>query len=607
MYQVSNEYKAKMLDQVQTHRLRGVLNGNIAFTDADVVGVSWKNQCSGKNVNIGSVNIGTLKLTFLTDLLNRGDYYGKTITLSDGLLIDPEHNIWEDIPIGTFYIAEAVWSGAGMVNITAYDCLSKMDTTLSVTQSAGTVYAWCNYIATQTHTIFGMTEEDVAYLPNGTEVISVYEENNLETWRDLLSALTQFIGGFAYAAKDGTWKIKPFGNTTVLNVPKNRRMSGARFSDFQTLYDAIQYTDLTTGMVYVIGDNNGLVMNIGSNPFMQYGSSDAKERRATRIANSIKRMRYIPFDVSMLPAFIALDLGDVVTFTDDYTEDTSFGAVMSVVWTYNKTFKVTCYGDNPNLRSGQSQSDRNIAGLMRSTQQNEVTYYTYANIESLTFGSEIETTIARLRFSPAQKTTVKIMHEFIMDMVANLSTDCSYELHYYLDDELVAYSPYERVQGIYGASSGATNLSLCRDFFYILRDVEAGSFHTWEVKMITHGVTSTTIDVDHAHVILEGQRLYSEEFYGGLIEARDTLTVYPFGYLSFVSFSESASVTLFTSLNPTASDSVPVYDIATIVPVTIAEGTGEDAPQIRLRGGHFIDTEILERLTTEDGARLITE
>ena len=610
MYQISDEYRAKMLDQVQTHRLKGTLNGNISFTDSDVIGVSYKNQCSDKKVNVGSVYVGVLKLTFLQDFLNRGSYDKKTITISDGMYLGTDENdqpVWEDIPVGTFYIADAVWTAENMISITAYDCLSLMDKTLEIDTSAGNVYNFCKYIEIKTGATFGMTQEECAALPNGTEVVSPYEENNMETYRDLLSALAQFVGGFAYAAKDGTWKLKTFGETSVVAIPKNRRMSGAKYSDYTTLYDAISYVDQSTGLLRVVGEANGVIMKLGTNPFLQYGSQAAIDRRALNIVRAIKKIRYRPYSAGLLPAFVALDLGDVISFTSDYASETTSGALMVLAWTYNKSYKVQCYGDNPALQSAQSQTEKNVSGLMRTTTENQVTYYNYANVEALTFGSEVETSIAKIRFSPAQKTTVKIMHEFIMDMISNLSTDGSYELHYYLDNELVAYSPYERIKGIYGASSGSTEFSICRDFFYIIRDVEPGTFHTWEVKIVTHGITSTTIDVDHAHVTLEGQRLYGEDYSGGLIEAFDTIAVIPLGYLELVSISDSYDLDVLSNHGLSGSDSLELYDIASIAPLAIAEGTGASAPQIRLKGGQYIDTEILERLTTENGARLITE
>lgn len=604
MYSVSADYSLKMLDQIQTHRLVGVLDGNVNFTDSDVIGVSYTNKCSDKKIALGSVNIGVLKLTFLNDPLNRGDYYGKTITISDGLLTDPLNNVFEDIPIGTFYIAEAVWTAEGMVDIVAYDCLSKMDEDLTIDQTSGTVYSFCKYIETETGAVFGMTEEECQALPNGLEVISPYEENSLTTWRDLVSAIGSFIGGFAYADRNGTWKLKSFGNTNVITIPKNRRISGSKFSDFTTLFDGVKYTDIQSEIEYFIGDGNGQIMNLGAHPFLQYGTSHAKERRATAILDVVKKMVYTPYNVSLLPAFIALDLADVISFVDDYTSDTSSGAIMTITYTYNKSFKIQCFGENPNLRTTQSQNDKNIIGISKDTTRNEVTYYNYANVEALNFGAEQETTIASLAFTSAQETTVKILHEFMMDFVSDMSQDCSYELHYYLDDELIAYKPGERVGGLQGATTGSTETTICRDFFYILKDVAPNERHKWEVKMIAHGVDSVEIDVNHAHVTLEGQRLYAEDFKGNYIEAEDFITIIPFGYLGLVSITDSVNISTTDPdqwIHPQVGDSVEQYSYTTLGILPITEGTGLSAPTITMERGFPWALEDGALWETEDG------
>lgn len=603
MYTISDAYRLKMLDQVQTHRLRGTID-SISFTESDVIGVSYSNRCSDKNVSLGSVNIGTLKLTFLTDILDRGDYPGKVITISDGLLTGED--TYEDIPIGTFYIAEATWTAANMISVVAYDCLSKMDEQLNLDQSTGKIYDFCSYIATETGTTFGMSQEECEALPNGTELLSPYEFNQMETWRDMVSALAQMVGGFAYAAKDGTWKLRSFDNIPVVNVHKNRRMSGAKFSDFETYYDTLMYTEQENNIVHYVGDGEGLTVNIGANPFIQYGSRLAIERRALNIVDVIKEMRYVPYTVSILPAFIALDLGDVVSFTDDYTQDTSSGAIMEFTWTYNKSFSVKCFGNNPNLRKGQSNTDKNISGLIKNTTENEVTYYNFANVDSITFGSEQEVSIARLRFTSAQKTTVKILHEFIFDMLADLSQNGSYEVHYYLDNELLTYSPYERLGGIYGGQSGDTEFSITRDLFYILKDVEPNIPHTWEVRVITHGIEQTTIGINHAHVTLEGQRMYGESYFSGVIEAKDTISVIGYGYLQLVSVTDEPVVTINPATMGTASDSIGMYDFQTMSVIPISEGTGVLSPHIYLQTeyGHIL-TESEDYLTTENGDRLI--
>lgn len=565
MYNVSDAYKAKMLDQVQTHRIVGLLDDAYSFTEADVIGVSYKNQCSQKNVALGSVNIGVLKLTFLVDLLDRGDYYGKKILIYDGLKIDED--AFEDVPIGVFYIAEAIRTAAGIV-ITAYDVLSKADKNLTIDQTSGTLFYFCKYIESETGAHFGMSQEECEALPNGTEVISPYEDNDMTTFRDLMSSLAQMVGGFAYADRNGNWKLKSFDNVSVISIPKARRMSGTEISDFNSYYDFVSYVDAKTKNVKVVGEGDGLVMKLGNQPFLQYGTPEAIDRRVNNILNVVKGMVYTPFKASMLPAFIALDLGDVIELEDDYAGDTSSGAVMLATWTYNKSYKIQCYGDNPNLRSAQSKTDKDISGIINQTVQNEVTYYNFANLEPIELGSDYEVTIAQLYFTAAQQTTVKILHEFILEMLRDLSLQGSYEIRYYLDGERVNYSPYESLSPLVitteipdpEESGGGTQSiqadiepvesTITRDFFYVIRDVAPGIRHSWEVKIITHGIEQTTIDVNHAHITLEGQRLYGENYFDGYIEAADNLIAEPIGGLGLVSMSE---------------------------------GTGEDAPKIELQ------------------------
>ena len=618
MFNVSEAYRAKMLDQIQTHRLVGLLDDTYSFTEADVIGVSYKNQCSQKNVALGSVNIGVLKLTLLVDLLDRGDYYGKKIVLYDGLKIEEEsgEDVFEDVPVGVFYIAEAIRTAAGIV-ITAYDVLSKTDKNLTIDQTSGTLYYFCKYIESETGASFGMTQEECEALPNGTEVISPYEDNDMTTFRDLMSAIAQMVGGFAYADRLGTWKLRSFDNVSVITIPKARRMSGTEISDFDSYYDFVSYVDAKTKNVKVVGSGDGLVMKLGNQPFLQYGTPEAIDRRVNNIVAVVKQMVYTPFKASMLPAFIALDLGDVIELEDDYSGDTTSGAVMLAQWTYNKAYKVQCYGDNPNLRDAQSRTDKDISGIINQTVQNEVTYYNFANLEPIQFGSDQEVTIAQLYFTAAQQTTVKIMHEFIMEMLRDLSLQGSYEIRYYLDEERVNYSPYESLSPLIittdvptpeEESGGGTEpiradiepveSTITRDFFYVLRDIQPGIRHSWEVRILTHGIEETTIDVNHAHITLEGQRLYGENYFDGYVEAKDMLDLLPVGGLGLVAMSEgtgadSPKVIVNNVIINQANDNINLMNIAGMDMISL-----DDAVTILLE---YVD------LVTEDGEFFLTE
>lgn len=618
MFNVSEAYRAKMLDQIQTHRLVGLLDDTYSFTEANVIGVSYKNQCSQKNVALGSVNIGVLKLTLLVDLLDRGDYYGKKIVLYDGLKIEEEsgEDVFEDVPVGVFYIAEAIRTAAGIV-ITAYDVLSKTDKNLTIDQTSGTLYYFCKYIESETGASFGMTQEECEALPNGSEVLSPYEDNDMTTFRDLMSAIAQMVGGFAYADRLGTWKLRSFDNVSVIRIPKARRMSGTEISDFDSYYDFVSYVDAQTKIVKVIGEGDGLVMKLGNQPFLQYGTPEAITRRVENIVAVVKQMVYTPFKASMLPAFIALDLGDVIELEDDYSGETSSGAVMLASWTYNKSYKVQCYGDNPNLRDAQSRTDKDISGIISQTVQNEVTYYNFANLEPIQFGSDQEVTIAQLYFTAAQQTTVKIMHEFIMEMLRDLSLQGSYEIRYYLDEERVNYSPYESLSPLIittdvptpeEESGGGTvpiradiepiESTITRDFFYVLRDIQPGIRHSWEVRILTHGIEETTIDINHAHITLEGQRLYGEEHFDGYVEAKDMLDLLPVGGLGLVAMSEgtgadSPKVIVNNVIINQASDNINLMNIAGMDMISL-----DDAVTILME---YI------ALSTEDGDDFMTE
>ena len=626
MFNVSEAYRAKMLDQIQTHRLVGLLDDTYSFTEADVIGVSYKNQCSQKNVALGSVNIGVLKLTLLVDLLDRGDYYGKKIVLYDGLKIEEESgaDVFEDVPVGVFYIAEAIRTAAGIV-ITAYDVLSKTDKNLTIDQTSGTLYYFCKYIESETGASFGMTQEECEALPNGTEVLSPYEDNDMTTFRDLMSTIAQMVGGFAYADRLGTWKLRSFDNVSVITIPKARRMSGTEISDFDSYYDFVSYVDAKTKNVKVVGSGDGLVMKLGNQPFLQYGTPEAIDRRVNNIVAVVKQMVYTPFKASMLPAFIALDLGDVIELEDDYSGDTTSGAVMLAQWTYNKAYKVQCYGDNPNLRDAQSRTDKDISGIINQTVQNEVTYYNFANLEPIQFGSDQEVTIAQLYFTAAQQTTVKIMHEFIMEMLRDLSLQGSYEIRYYLDEERVNYSPYESLSPLIittdvptpeEESGGGTEpiradiepveSTITRDFFYVLRDIQPGIRHSWEVRILTHGIEETTIDVNHAHITLEGQRLYGEEYFDGYVEAKDMLDLLPVGGLGLVAMSEgtgadSPKVIVSNVIINQASDNINLMNIAGMDMISL-----DDAVTILLEYV-TLATEDDEDFMTEDGQKLTVQ
>lgn len=589
MYSVSEAYLTKMFDAIQTHKLSGTIE-DISFSGDDVIGVSWVNQCSDKNVALGSVNIGTLKLTFLKDLLNRGEYYDKKITIKDSLVIgytEEDEPIYEDVPIGVFYVGEATWTAEGMIDITAYDVLSKLDIPLAIEQASGYLYDFCKVIERHTGAPFGMTEEECQALTNGNELIAPYPENDMETYRDLLSKLSQMCGGFAYADRDGTWKIRSFNNSSILSIGNTRRFSGAKYSDFETRFDGLSYQDvMTTGETFYIGDENGFVMELGNNPFLQYGSNNIVKNRATNIFNIVQLMRYTPFTVSMLPAFCALDLADVISFTNDYTGNTSTGACMSVTWTYNKSFQVQCYGSNPNIRNAKSKSDHAAAGQSSSNKEGRVSTFVSTNIQEINAGDE-KTEILKTMFTTSAEQALLTLTE-----VKFLLNDADIvEVYYYLNGEELEYVPTETY-----SEPGLHTISL----MYPIEGLEKDRRYRFTVKMRCSN--GAVIEPLSARTYIQGTGYDLTGQFDGYLEAQDDLYLIGIGYLEPFVYRETVVVDEFSVDATQPADDL---DFNTIKTMDVFEIW--DRCSVSLVGGFPIHAESGAVLITESGDRIVTE
>lgn len=609
MYSVSEAYIEQMMKRGTRRRLSGTI-GSVSFSGDDIVAGSFSVSARAteeSDTKIGGVYLGELEMTFVPSFLSkvaRTAYKDSVVSVSIGLLVteEGEEPDWVDVPIGVYTLQAPKISKQG-ISVSGYDNMQKLDKNFNIDQTSGKPYNFLSYMATQCGVELGQTQEEIEALPNGTELLGLYEENDIETYRDFLYWIAQTCGCFACADRTGKIVLRKFGTPNDVEFDEEHRDADVVFSGYTTKWTGISVVNVETQetMYYGLEVDDGLTMNLGANPLLQLGTLEAVTRRRRAVLNAVAQIQYTPFYVNSARDPI-YDLGDEINFTGGISGN-STGCVMALGFTLTN-YNFEGYGDDPALANARSKTDKNIAGIMQSTTENEVTYYNFTNLEALTFGSEQEVEIANLSFTSAQQTTVKIMHEFIMDMIADLSSDCSYELRYYLDNELLSYSPSERVGGIQGSSTGTTEFTITRDLFYILKDVEPNVRHTWKVAIITHNINSTTIDVEHAHVTLEGQRLYSDNYFDGYIEASDNLTVVPYGYLGLVSVSDEAEVNLDIDATPvTVSDNINLYDISNVQLLPITDTMAVYMERLKLKR----ITEDGVRRVTEDGVRRISD
>lgn len=82
-------------------------------------------------------------------------------------------------------------------------------------------------------------------MPNGSEMLSVYSESDIETYRDVLFYVGQVLGGFFCINRDGKLELRKYGDVPVMTVSDRHRFSSS-FSDFITRYTAVSSTNLRT-------------------------------------------------------------------------------------------------------------------------------------------------------------------------------------------------------------------------------------------------------------------------------------------------------------------------------------------------------------------------
>ena len=371
MYAVSNNYLTAMLAQTRRHRLTGTI-GTLAFTDADVVQDTF--TVSGQamdrsDIHYGGVFIGRLKMTVLPSFgISRSEWQGKTITPSVGLKVGAS---WEDVPLGIYTVAEAKWSAIG-IQLTAYDNMAKFDKPFPGidTYNNLTPYQWLTTMCSLCGVTLGTTQAAIEAMPNGTEVLGIHKDNDIETCRDLLSWLAQALAGFATINRFGQLEIRQFGNPTGLTMLATERFAGASISDFSTHYTGVGLTLIDQNSYYYLAaaTDDGAPMKLGANPLLQHYLSSEINRKLQPILDELANFEFTPFKSGLL-GDVALDLGDVVTFTGGLA-DNDQACVMAYAYRFAQSYTAEGYGDNPALADAKSKVSKSLSGIRSKVTNN---------------------------------------------------------------------------------------------------------------------------------------------------------------------------------------------------------------------------------------------
>ena len=519
MYPVSADYLAAMKRPVQRFRMTGKM-GTIPFTDENILKGSFtiSHQCSGnEEVQIGQVYMAELNVTFMKNMhIPRYSLKDKVIRPVHGLML--ANRVYEDVPLGLFNVNEAEWTASGVV-IKAYDNMIKLDKACNINSAIGLPFALATMACDHCGLTLGTTETEFSYFVNGSTILSMLTENDIETWRDFISWVAQTVGCNVMADRDGNIIFKAYNQNVVDTIDTQHRFKGASFSDFVTRYTGISCVNIAekTTSYYGLEVDDGLTYNLGSNPFLQYGTEEAQSGQRRAVLTALQQINYVPFTADMIGSPV-YDLMDVFSFPGGLGDEDKLFCMTKFVFNYHGKYSMIGVGKNPALASAKSKTDKNIVGLMSQKEHEGMQYTVYTNADPVVVADGESKSVMLIRFIVEKKTHCQIEMEICLDAETTeegeegqwIENDAVCTVTYYLNGEQIEqHIPVETWQ------DGRHILSL----HYDLQAV-AAQVHEWDVWLTMAGGQVSIAKYDILGVIA-GEGLAGDSEWDGIIRAED--------------------------------------------------------------------------------------
>lgn len=553
MYPVSDKFMDAVQKNTRTFYWTGSIttktNQTYEFGNDDIVkGSGYINRqcCGNTEIELGTVYAAEMGISLYLDI-DRYTLEEAEIRLSFHLVYEDETE--EEVPMGVFYVAEANRC-IKTLELKAYDGMLNLDKNFSKGLSSAYPYEFLSLLSKACHIELAQTKEEIEAMPNGTELLGIYQDNDIESWRDFLYYLAQTLGCFAIIDRFGRLNLSAYGNTAVMAVDIRHRFSSS-FSDFVTRYTAVSSTNKRTEKAeyYAKSPDDGLTMNLGVNPLLQFGLEETRKRIINAILDVITSVEYVPFDSDTI-GNPALDLGDVLRFTGGHADETKQSAITSIYTKINGKQTVKCVGKNPRLAAAKSKNDKNITGLINSIGETKLSIYTFANALALDVGAE-KLSIINMEFASGDETNAEFHAQAILQVESNpdtrtLTAETTIDLGTTTDDNGTTVENKKVISfPLSWDEDGKTELSVfyvldgheVEEFhpkeswlsgkhlltlYYPIMELTANQLHTFEV-LISMKNGAAHIEAQNIMATITGQGLGVQERWDGKITAEETM------------------------------------------------------------------------------------
>ena len=371
-------------------------------------------QCCGSaEIELGTVYAAEMGVTLFSQV-DRYTLDGAKVELFYHLRV--EGGGFEEVPMGIFEVSEANRT-AHCLELKAYDYMLRFEKSFNGFESVGNAWAFLELCCKACGVEMENTRAEIEGMPNGRELLSIYPENDIGTYRDVLFFVGQVLGGFFCINRRGRLELRKYGAEPVLEVQGRHRFSSS-FSDFITRYTAVSSTNLRTQTAeyYGLEVDDGLTMNLGVNPLLQFGLEETRRQLCGNILADLAAVNYVPFDSSTI-GNPALDLGDVLTFTGGQADGEQMTCITSFQCRIGGRQSLKCVGKNPRLAQAKSKNDKNISGLLNQIEAGKVGIHTFTNASAYVVAEE-RVRVISIEFAAKEETHVQFFGQVVLDVRA---------------------------------------------------------------------------------------------------------------------------------------------------------------------------------------------
>lgn len=424
MYPISNAFLTAVKANTRKYYWTGRITtkGGVVyeFDQDDMVkgsGYITSQCCGSTEIELGTVYAAEMGISLFSDI-DRYTLEDAIVTLSYHLQV--AGGSYEEVPMGIFEISEANRK-AKCLEIKAYDYMVRFEKAFNGFEAIGNAFDFMNLCASACKVELAQTRADIEAMPNGMENLSIYTDNDIETFRDVLFYVGQVLGGFFVINRSGQLELKKYGNQPVLTVERRHRFTSS-FSDFITRYTAVSSTNLRTQIAeyYALDPDDGLTMNLGVNSLLQFGLDETREQLVRNILADLSVVNYVPFDSDTI-GNPALDVGDILSFSGGQADATKYACITSNSIKIGGRQTIKCVGKNPKLSRAKSKNDKNISGLLNQIEAGRIGIHTFINASAFTV-ADVDTKIISIQFATSEDNHAQFFGQVIVNVSAEAVT-----------------------------------------------------------------------------------------------------------------------------------------------------------------------------------------